>query len=142
MAQDPGASVVRLGGVMLDLGRGTLTRDGQVVPLRSKSFRLLCELACHTDHVMSKQDLLDAVWPDVIVTEASLSQAVHDVRRALGDGAGQVLRTVARRGFMLCPTEPPTSLSHGPPVIRTPADGVAREGIPGVPWRVYGRLRP
>ena len=55
---------------------------------------------------MTKQELLDAVWPDVMVTEASLSQAVHDVRRALGDEAGQVLRTVSRRGFLLCPTEP------------------------------------
>lgn len=105
MAQDPGASVVRLGDAVFDLGRGTLTRDGKVVPLRSKSFRLLCELACHPGRVMSKQELLDAVWPDVIVTEASLSQAVHDVRRAMGDEAGQVLRTVPRRGFMLCVPE-------------------------------------
>lgn len=115
MAQDPGASVVRLGGAVLDLGRGTLTRDGHVVPLRSKSFRLLCELASHPGRVMSKQELLDAVWPDVIVTEASLSQAVHDVRRALGDEAGQVLRTVARRGFMLCPAEPRTDKGYVPP---------------------------
>ncbi|EYD73982.1 hypothetical protein Rumeso_04451 [Rubellimicrobium mesophilum DSM 19309] len=114
MAQDPGASVVRMGGAVLDLGRGTLTRDGQVVPLRSKSFRLLCELANHPGRVMSKQELLDAVWPDVIVTEASLSQAVHDVRRALGDEAGQVLRTVSRRGFMLCPTEPLSDAAYVP----------------------------
>lgn len=101
MAQDSGATIIHLGDVVLDLDRGTLTRDGQVVPLRSKSFRLLCELASQPGRVVSKQALLDAVWPDVIVTEASLSQAVHDVRRALGDKAGQILRTVARRGFML-----------------------------------------
>lgn len=105
MAQNPGAANIRLGDVVLDLGRGTLTRDGEVVPLRSKSFRLLCELAGQPGRVMSKQELLDAVWPDVTVTEASLSQAVHDIRRALGDEAGQVLRTVARRGFMLCLSE-------------------------------------
>lgn len=115
VAQDPGATVIRLGDVVLDLDRGTLTRDGQVVPLRSKSFRLLSELASQPGRVMSKQELLDAVWPDVIVTEASLSQAVHDVRRALGDEAGQVLRTVARRGFMLCPTETLAKVSHAQP---------------------------
>lgn len=126
MAQDPGASVVRLGDVVLDLGRGTLIRAGKVVPLRSKSFRLLCELASHPGRVMSKQDLLDAVWPDVTVTEASLSQAVHDIRRALGDEAGQVLRTVARRGFMLCPTEPPTDTRHVPPETHSMASARPR----------------
>ena len=121
VAQDPGAAIIRLGGAMLDLGRGTLTRDGRVVPLRSKSFRLLCELASQPGRVMSKQELLDAVWPDVTVTEASLSQAVHDIRHALRDESGQVLRTVPRRGFMLCPTEQPTDASRAPRI----AQGVA-----------------
>ena len=73
MAQDSGAAIIRLGGVVLDLGRGTLTRDGQVVPLRSKSFRLLCELARNSGRVMSKDELLAAVWPDVIASDDSLT---------------------------------------------------------------------
>ncbi len=96
MAHDPGASVLRLGDAVLDLDSGTLIREGQVVPLRSKSFRLLCELARQPGRVVPKGELLDAVWPDVIVTEASLSQAVRDVRKALNDGAGQILRTISR----------------------------------------------
>jgi DNA-binding winged helix-turn-helix (wHTH) protein len=108
VAQDPGATRVHLGDAVLDLDLGTLTRDGHVVPLCSKSFRLLCELARQPGRVVPKGELLDAVWPDVIVTEDSLSQAVRDLRKALNDGAGQILRTVARRGFMLCPTEPPS----------------------------------
>ncbi|WP_176559332.1 winged helix-turn-helix domain-containing protein [Rubellimicrobium roseum] len=104
MAQDPGATVIQLGDAVLDLGRGTLTRDGQVVPLRSKAFQLLCKLACQPGRVVPKDELLNAVWPDVIVTEASLSQAVRDVRKALNDEDGQILRTVARRGFLLCLT--------------------------------------
>jgi TolB-like protein len=115
VAQDPGTAFIRLGDVVLDRGRGTLTRDGQVVPLRAKSFRLLCELASQPGRVMTKHELLDAVWPDVTVTEASLSQAVHDVRRALGDETGQILRTVARRGFLLCPTEPVHGASDAQP---------------------------
>jgi TolB-like protein len=107
--QDPDATLIHQGGAVLDLARGTLTREGQVVPLRSKSFRLLCELARQPGRVVPKDELLDAVWPDVIVTEASLSQAVRDVRKALQDGAGQLLRTVSWRGFMLCPSEPPAT---------------------------------
>lgn len=106
VAQELGATIVHLGEAVLDLGLGLLSQDGQVIPLRAKSFRLLQELARQPGRVVPKEELLDTVWPDVIVTEASLSQAVRDIRKALGDEAGEVLRTIARRGFMLCPTEP------------------------------------
>jgi TolB-like protein len=105
--EPPGSQRVTLGEAILDLAQGTLTRQGEVVPLRSKSFRLLCELARQPGRVVPKSQLLDAVWPDVIVTEVSLNQAVRDIRKALGDEAGQILRTVVRRGFMLCPTDRP-----------------------------------
>jgi DNA-binding winged helix-turn-helix (wHTH) protein len=59
--QDPAGRVIALGDAVLDLERGTLTRGGQLLPLRSKSFRLLCELAHQPDRVVSKQELLDAV---------------------------------------------------------------------------------
>ena len=45
MSHDPSAQVAALGDALLDLTRGTLIRDGRFVPLRSKSFRVLCELA-------------------------------------------------------------------------------------------------
>lgn len=96
-------SVVVLGRAILDLARGTLTRDGTIVPLRSKSFRLLCELARNSGRVMSKDELMAAVWPGVIVSEDSLTQAVRDIRRSLGDEGQTLLRTVARRGFILLP---------------------------------------
>ncbi|GGF79971.1 hypothetical protein GCM10011402_35720 [Paracoccus acridae] len=107
MADAVGATIIQLGRSVLDLGRGMLSRDGQVIPLRAKSFRLLQELARQPGRVVPKDELLDAVWPDVIVTEASLSQAVRDIRKALADEEGRILRTIARRGFMLCPTGSP-----------------------------------
>ena len=81
MSNSGEATVVVLGGAILDLARGTLTRDGVIIPLRSKSFRLLCELARNSGRVMSKDELLSAVWPGVIVSEDSLTQAVRDIRR-------------------------------------------------------------
>ncbi|EYD75598.1 transcriptional regulatory protein-like type [Rubellimicrobium mesophilum DSM 19309] len=110
-----------LGEAILDMVRGTLTRDGEVLGLRSKPFRLLCELARQADRVVPRAELLDAVWPDVIVTDASLTQAVYDIRKALKDDEGRLLRTVARRGFMLCPTRhvegPPRAALQAPPRI-------------------------
>jgi TolB-like protein/tetratricopeptide (TPR) repeat protein len=110
-------SVVVLGTCVLDMARGTLTRDGTIVPLRSKSFRLLCELARNAGRVMSKDELLEAVWPGVIASEDSLTQAIRDIRRSLGDEGQTLLRTVARRGFILVPgppLAPQAALAPGP----------------------------
>ena len=103
MSHDPSAQVVALGDALLDLTRGTLIRGGRFVPLRSKSFRVLCELARKSGRVVTKEELFDAVWPGITVTEDSLTQAVRDIRRSLGDDGQRLLRTVARRGFILCP---------------------------------------
>ena len=53
--------------------------------------------------VVSKDELMDLVWPDVVVGEGSLTQAIADVRRALGDTEHRLVRNVARRGYMLVP---------------------------------------
>lgn len=92
---------IALGHLTLDLDRGTLSRDGEMVGLRAKSFALLGHLASHAGQVVSKAELLDAVWPAVTVTEDSLTQAIRDIRRALGPDAARHLRTVARRGYVL-----------------------------------------
>ncbi|PTM92802.1 winged helix-turn-helix domain-containing tetratricopeptide repeat protein [Mycoplana dimorpha] len=86
---------------MLDLARGTLVRSGTPVAIRPKTFLLLSHLARHRGTVLSKDALLDAVWPDVTVTEDSLTQCVRDARRVLGNEAQQLLRTVPRRGYVL-----------------------------------------
>lgn len=94
-------ATVRIGNSVLDLERGTLTRGGGVVPVRAKTFALLVHLAEHRGAVVSKDELLAAVWPGVIVSEDSLTQCVRDLRRALGDTDQRWLRTVSRRGYML-----------------------------------------
>ena len=51
--------------------------------------------------IMSRDELFDAVWPDVTVTEDSIAQCVREVRRAIGDPEGRVLRTIVKRGYCL-----------------------------------------
>jgi TolB-like protein len=87
---------------MLDVSRGSLRDgDGAEVQLRPKSLDFLVTLARNCGRVMSHDELFDAVWPDVTVTEASIAQCVREARRAIGDPEGRILRTVIKRGYCL-----------------------------------------
>jgi len=96
-----GTQDFQVGEFRLDLDRGTLTRGGVLAPIRAKAFGLLGHLARNVGRVLSKDELLDAVWPGVIVTEDSLTQAMRDLRRAIGDKRGEIVRTIPRRGYLL-----------------------------------------
>ncbi len=74
---------------------------GNDIPLRSQSVAVLKYLVLNSDRVVTKDELVGAVWPDVAVTENSLVQCIHEIRRALGDDRQSVLKTVARRGYRL-----------------------------------------
>jgi TolB-like protein/tetratricopeptide (TPR) repeat protein len=100
-----------LGACRLDPTRGLLLRDGEQVLLRPKAFALLSHLAANAGRVVSKSDLIEAVWPGVFVTEDSLTQAVRELRKALADESQQTIRTVARRGYLL---SLPNSLAEAP----------------------------
>lgn len=92
---------ILLNGASLDLEAGTLTRGGKAISLRPRSFALLCYLARRPNKVVGKSELLEEVWPDVIVTEDSLTQAIRDIRLAIDDIAGACLRTFRGRGYSI-----------------------------------------
>jgi DNA-binding winged helix-turn-helix (wHTH) protein/tetratricopeptide (TPR) repeat protein len=102
MGGEAGAGAYRVGRFTLDIGRGALLgHDGAEVPLRPKPFSLLCHLARHAGRVQSHDEILAAVWPGVFVTEDSVTLCVRQLRLALGDTEGGILRTVPRRGYLL-----------------------------------------
>ena len=110
-----------LAGHVLDLSRMQLqSRDGQPVELRPQAFAVLRHLAINAGRVVTKEELFTAVWPNVVVTDDSLVQAIGDIRRALGPTAHSVIRTMPRRGYTLHadipgPSEAPLSpTSPGP----------------------------
>jgi DNA-binding winged helix-turn-helix (wHTH) protein/predicted ATPase len=80
---------------------GRLWRDDEERPLRPKSAAVLHYLVQHAGQVVSKNELLTAVWPDVIVSEAVLVVCVNELRQALGDDPQQprFIETVHRRGY-------------------------------------------
>ncbi|TIU43289.1 MAG: transcriptional regulator, partial [Mesorhizobium sp.] len=77
----------QIGSAVLDLDLGTLRRDGEIVPVRPKTFELLAFLIRNSGRVLSKDELLRAVWPDTMVTEDSLTQCIRDARKSIGDEA-------------------------------------------------------
>jgi non-specific serine/threonine protein kinase len=87
--------------VALSLERGCLLRDGREIRLRAKTFQVLVYLYEHQGHMVAKEDLFRAVWPDTFVSDDSLTKCVHEIRDALGDHDRQLLKTVPRRGFIL-----------------------------------------
>ena len=85
----------------LDLDRLCLLGQSGRAALRPKSFDVLRYLVAHPRRVISKDELIKAVWPNVIVTDESLTRCVSDVRHALGDASQQIIKTVPKRGYLL-----------------------------------------
>ena len=94
-------------GVSADFAAEVLRdRSGAAVPLRPQSFAVLRHLAGNPGRLVTKEELTAAVWPEVAVTDDSLVQCIHEIRRALGDDQHVVLQTAARRGYRLILPEP------------------------------------
>src|SRR5262245_34981486 len=106
MTPDADRSSVRtdaivFGAFRMDLRAGLLLRDRDPIPLRPKTWSVLRYLAERPGVLVTKQELLDAVWADAVVTEAVLSRSIWELRVALGDSSrtSHLLQTVQRRGF-------------------------------------------
>jgi len=125
---------------ILDERSWTLLVDGQRIPVGTKPLELLHELLLRAGEAVSKDELLDAVWPNLSVVEASLPTAVLKLRRALKDekGEGRIIETVAGIGYRLAipvevesaPLAPELEVAAPP----SPARGAA---IPARPARRY-----
>jgi TolB-like protein len=89
------------GDYVLDRERRELSHRAEVVPVGPQVFDLLLHLVSHHDRVVTKDELLQAVWTGRIVSESTISSHINAARKAIGDtGDDQhLLRTVARKGF-------------------------------------------
>jgi DNA-binding winged helix-turn-helix (wHTH) protein len=89
----------RFGPFMLDTGAYRLVKDGAVVQVSPKIVDLLLYLVARPSVLVSKEELFRALWPDVAVTDNALTQAVSELRQALGDdpSSPKYVQTVASR---------------------------------------------
>ena len=110
----------------LDVVKGCVLKAGEEIKLRPKVYETLKYLVEHAGRLISKQELMQAVWPDAFVTDDSLVQCTLELRRALDDRRQHLLKTVPRRGYLFTaavnqhPTKPdhlaatdPLDLAHG-----------------------------
>jgi TolB-like protein/DNA-binding winged helix-turn-helix (wHTH) protein len=121
-----------LRGFVLDLEAGALlTSDGRLAGLRRQALDVLLVLGSRAGQVVSRDELMRRIWPDVVVGDGSLTQAIAEVRRALGDQEHCIVRNVARRGYMLVPAVPEGSLpSSSAPAVERPAQPGATAARP------------
>ena len=101
MADTVARGAYRFGPFHLDVRERRLSRGGEVIPLRGKVFDTLLVLVENAGRLVTKQELLDAVWPETTVEENNLNHNVSVLRKALGERAtGQhYVETVPRVGY-------------------------------------------
>jgi TolB-like protein/DNA-binding winged helix-turn-helix (wHTH) protein len=90
----------KIGEFTLDVSRGCLRRGDIEIALRPKSFALLQHLITHAGRLVTKDELLSKIWPNVIVTEDSLTRCISEARAALGDTEQSAIKTVSKRGYI------------------------------------------
>lgn len=112
----------RLDGWSVHPAEGTLSSDGGPVRLEPRVMDVLVYLAAEPGEVVSKEDLLEAVWGGAYVEEGVLTQAIHSLRKALGDDARQprFILTIPKRGYRLVASV--SIESAGPVPVPEPVD--------------------
>ncbi|RDV05057.1 winged helix-turn-helix domain-containing protein [Undibacter mobilis] len=129
------STVLRFAGFEVDPQRAELRRpDGQTVKIRPKPFTMLQFLLANAGRVVGKQELMEAVWPNVFVSEDNLFQCIREIRAAIGDERRQILKVVSGRGYLLDAAVESPSRPVVPDDDRaSPAAAVTVESPPAVP---------
>jgi TolB-like protein/DNA-binding winged helix-turn-helix (wHTH) protein/Tfp pilus assembly protein PilF len=94
---------LRLRDIEIDLASGTVWRDGNIIDLPDLSYRLLATLVERAPAMISKDDLINSVWGEVVVSDETLMQRVKLLRQALGDDSQnpRYIASVRGRGYRL-----------------------------------------
>jgi DNA-binding winged helix-turn-helix (wHTH) protein/Tfp pilus assembly protein PilF len=97
MANISGDEIYEFGGFVLDVVERRLSRADRAIALEPKTYELLVAFVRRAGRLVTKSELLDAVWPDAHVEEGILTVHVSNLRRALGDR--RCIETVSRAGY-------------------------------------------
>jgi TolB-like protein/tetratricopeptide (TPR) repeat protein len=98
--QPPDPPMFEFAGLRLDVARRELTRDGTSIALYPRAFDALILLVSRRGQVVTKETLLDTLWPGLHVEENSVAKVISDLRKSLGSAA-RIIATVQRRGYRL-----------------------------------------
>lgn len=128
-------TTLRIGDWYIDPASSEISRNGEIARLEIRTMRLLLCLAEHAGEIVSIDELLRQVWPDVAVTPDSVYQAVASLRRTLGDDPKQpaYIATVPRLGYrMIAPVSPTTALA---PIAGHPSEISHPRDTSRSPWK-------
>jgi DNA-binding winged helix-turn-helix (wHTH) protein/Tfp pilus assembly protein PilF len=123
----------RFGSFTLESSSYRLLKKNAVIQVSPKVIDLLLYLVARPSVLVPKEDLFKALWPDVAVTDNALTQAVSELRQALGDDPAnpKFVQTVARRGYrFIAPVDPvdaATDAAEGAPSL--PAAALPAVGV-------------
>ncbi|WP_293368383.1 tetratricopeptide repeat protein [Nevskia sp.] len=131
----------RFGDVQFDEASLVLKLAGAVVALEHRPQELLRLLLAHAGEVVTKEEILDAVWPGRIVTEASLTKCVARLRQAIGDSEQTLIRTVHGYGYRLAAEVSSQSSGRGDAASSAGFDFTVGAALPFRPhWQFRERL--
>jgi TolB-like protein/DNA-binding winged helix-turn-helix (wHTH) protein len=129
----------RFGEFILNLDRGCLQKGGADLALRPKAFEVLRYLVEHAGRLATKDELVQAVWPNVFVSDDALAHCVRDVRKVLNDDRERFIKTVPRRGYMFVADTAPVVAGEGPSLAGATAAPPAGRNLAETSW--LGRSR-
>jgi DNA-binding winged helix-turn-helix (wHTH) protein/TolB-like protein/cytochrome c-type biogenesis protein CcmH/NrfG len=153
LSDDAPPAALRVGDWRVEPRLNQIERAGHCVRLEPKAIELLVFLAQHGGEVVSREELLSALWPGVVVGDNALTQVVAKLRRALGDTAREptYIEAIAKRGYRLIaaverldsaarPEPPaPADLDQSPPPQsrrQVVAGAIATLAVAAVAWVV------
>src|SRR5580704_17112781 len=119
--------VRRFGPFQFDVMEQRLFREGKEIKLRCKAFAILRHLTAHPQRLLTQEELTDAVWGKIAMSDSLLRTHVADVRRAIGVGA---VETVVGRGYRFLPAIETEKPEPGPHAAHADEHVAARAGAP------------
>ncbi len=124
--------VLTLGEYVLDESNARLTRDGVPLEIPPRAFAVLCHLARNAQRLVTKDELLDAVWGHRHVSESVLKTTVNQLRTQLADDprAPRYIETANRRGYRFIAQVGPVATVSMPSSARAPAASESADGLP------------
>src|SRR5882724_7588121 len=124
MAQKTG-HLYKFGPFLLDTAQQALSRSGAPVSLTPKTYDLLLVLVESHGRLLSKDELMRALWPNSFVEESNLTQQISMLRRVLGESAGEdrYIVTISGRGYRFAPAVD----DEAPAALSSPADTAAEQ---------------
>ena len=132
---------VTFGRFRLDAANECLWQGARAIPLRPKAFAVLEHLVDHSGQLVTKQQLLHAVWPATFVTDAVLKDNIRQLREALGDDAAssRYIETAHRRGYrFIAPISSVGASNCGRKTAMSPSITMGNEGCLDITGNRHG----